>query len=93
MGEVTDRIPAFCPELRTNDIVGGILTSSSGVRSASRSDGAVERSGTGFPANLIYICTMLNQCPDRNWASKPHSMMKCGNAVLVGSVDVRTGLE
>src|SRR5688572_24691490 len=36
---------------------------------------------------------MLNQCPDGNWTSKPHGMVKCGNAVLVGSVDVGPGLE
>jgi hypothetical protein len=36
---------------------------------------------------------MLNQCPYGNWASKPHGMVKGGNAVLIGSVDVRPGLE
>ena len=36
---------------------------------------------------------MLNKRLDGNGASKPHGMVKGGNAVLVGSVDVRPGVE
>ena len=36
---------------------------------------------------------MLNQCPDSDWASKPHGVVKCGNAVLVARVDVGPSLE
>lgn len=36
---------------------------------------------------------MLNQCPDSDWASKPHGMVKCGNAVFVAGVDVRPSRE
>jgi hypothetical protein len=35
---------------------------------------------------------MLDQCPDSNGAPKPDGMVERGNAVLVGSVNVRAGL-
>jgi hypothetical protein len=36
---------------------------------------------------------MLNQGLDGSGASKPHGMVKCGNAVFVGSMDVRSSFE
>ena len=45
------------------------------------------------PTGLINVGTVFDQCLDGNWASKADSMMEGGDAVLVGGMDVRSGLE
>jgi hypothetical protein len=36
---------------------------------------------------------MLNQCPHGHWASKAHGMVKRGNAVVVGGMNVCSSFE